>query len=469
MEFSLVQLLLVLLVAWGSGTLAQRLGYPAILGELAAGILFGPAVLGLLQPSEGLTVLAEVGVFLMMLYIGMEVDYRDLARASWGGLLAALGGFCVPMALGFFTARWFGYDAVAGLFLGLAMGVTSLATKSRILVDLNILGTRIAGVLFAGAMICDTAALVVFAAIMGLSSEQGIDFGNLSTVLGKAVLFFGVTILLGLRVFPAIGPLLRKIGFTERTANFTLVVMIGLVFAELAELAGLHAILGAFLAGMFLRDEVMKRKVSHEVTTLVGDVSLGFLAPIFFVTVGFHVDFGVFITELPMLLLIIVLAFAGKILGTALSYLPSGHGWREGVTIGFGMNGRGAVEIIIAGIALERGLINESLFSILVFMAFATTASVPVFMKWGVSWLRGRGELARTDDRRNGVLIVGATPLARMLAHEFEADHVVTLIDTNERRCGIAEREGLRVFPGMPCTRMCWTWPARTKPGCSLP
>ena len=448
MEFHLVQLLLVLIVAWGAGTLAQRVGYPAILGELAAGILFGPAVLGLLHPSGGLAVLAELGVFLMMLYIGMAVDYRDLAKASWAGLLAALGGFCIPMYLGYMTSRWFGYDVTPSLFLGLAMGVTSLATKSRILVDLNILGTRIAGVLFAGALICDTAALVVFAAIMGLSSEQGIDFGNLAMVLGKAVLFFGVTIALGLRVFPVIGPLLRKLGFTERTANFTLVVMIGLVFAELAELAGLHAILGAFLAGMFLRDEVMKRKISHEVTTLVGDMSLGFLAPIFFVTAGFHVSFGVFLTDLPMLLIIIFLAFAGKILGTALGYLPTGHGWREGLTIGFGMNGRGAVEIIIAGIALELGLIGENLFSILVFMAFATTASVPVLMKLGVSWLRGRGELVRTDDKRSGILIVGAAPLARLLAREFQADHSVTLIDNSERRCAIAEREGFQVFPG---------------------
>lgn len=448
MEFSLINLLLVLLVAWVAGAAASRLGYPSILGELAAGILFGPAVLGLLHPSEGLEVLAEVGVFLMMLYIGMEVDYRDLAKASWAGLLAATGGFCVPLFLGYTVTLQFGFSNQAALFLGLAMGVTSLATKSRILVDLNLLGTRIANVLFAAALICDTTALIVFALIMGLVGDAGVEMGTFALVVFKALLFFGVTITIGLRVFPMIGELLRRLGFTERTTNFTLVVMIGLVFAELAELAGLHSILGAFLAGMFLRGEVLKRKVSHEVTTLVHDLSLGFLAPIFFVSAGFHVSFSVFLTDLPLLLLIVFLAFTGKIFGAALFYLPSRNGWREGLTIGCGMNGHGAVEIIIAGIALEKGIIEENLFSILIFMAFISTSTVPIFMKWGVDWLRRRGELVRADDKRSGVIILGASPLARVVAREIQPYETVALMDSNANRCRAAEGEGLVVITG---------------------
>lgn len=448
MEFSLINLLLVLLVAWVSGAVANRLGYPSILGELAAGIIFGPALLGLLQPSEGLAVLAELGLFLMMLYIGMEVDYRDLAKASWGGLLAAIGGFTVPLCLGYFVMRQFEFSHEASIFLGLAMGVTSLATKSRILVDLNLLGTRIANVLFAAALICDTVALVVFALIMGLIGGDGVDLKHLAIVVLKAVLFFGATITIGLRVFPRIGRLMQKFGFTERMTNFSLVIMIGLVFAELAELAGLHFILGAFLAGMFLRGEIMLRKVSHEVTTLVHDLSLGFLAPIFFVSAGFHVRFSVFQNELGLLLLIIGLAATGKILGACLFYSLSRNGWREGLTIGCGMNGHGAVEIIIAGIALEKGIIDETVFSILIFMAFVTTSSVPICMKWCVDWLRRRKELVRSDDKRSGVLILGATPLAQAVAKFFETGEPVTLIDSNTQRCLSAERAGLQVMHG---------------------
>ena len=448
MEFSQHNLLLVLLVAWGAGVVSKRCGYPAILGELGAGIVFGPAVLGIIHASEGLNVLAELGVFLMMLYIGMEVNYRDLVKASSGGLLAALGGFSVPLILGFTVIRASGYSLEAALFLGLAMGVTSLATKSRILVDLNILGTRVAHVLFAAALLCDTGALVVFSLVMGLVEKGGLDMPHMLLVVAKALLFFGVCIGLGLRLFPVIGRWLQRFGFTERNAGFTMVVLLGLVFAILAEQAGLHAILGAFLAGMFLREEMLQRKLTHEVTTMVRDVSLGFLAPIFFVTAGFHVDFSVFVTDLPLLLIIIGLAAAGKILGTALFYLPTRRGWREGLTIGAGMNGHGAVEIIIAGIALEAGIIDQSLFSILIFMAFVTTSSVPVLMKWGVGLLRRRGELVMADRERVGVLIVGATPLGRLLARELLTLEPVMMIDSNGRRCAIAEHEGLPVFRG---------------------
>lgn len=448
MEFNLHNFMLVLLVAWGAGAVARRCGYPAILGELAAGILFGPALLGIVHGSEGLDVLAELGVFLMMLYIGMEVNYRDLVKASSGGLLAAFGGFTVPLVLGFFVTRSFGYSLEAALFLGLAMGVTSLATKSRILVDLNLLGTRIAHVLFAAALLCDTVALVVFALIMGIVGDGGLEVKQLLLVVVKALLFFGVCIGLGLRLFPVIGRWLQRFGFTERTAGFTMVVLIGLVFAVLAEEAGLHSILGAFLAGMFLREEMLQRKLTHEVTTMVRDVSLGFLAPIFFVTAGFHVDLLVILTDWPLLLLIIGLAAAGKILGAALFYLPTRNGWREGLTIGAGMNGHGAVEIIIAGIALEAGIIDQNLFSILIFMAFVTTSSVPVLMKWGVGVLRRRGALVMADHERAGVLIVGATPLGRLLAREFMSFEPVMMIDSNGRRCAIAEHEGLPVFRG---------------------
>ena len=186
-----------------------------------------------------------------------------------------------------------------------------------------------------------------------------------------------------------------------------------------------------------------ERKLSHELTGLVKDVSLGFLAPIFFVTAGFQVSFAVFQTDLVLLLTVIVLATLGKIVGTALFYLPSGYGWREGVTVGAGMNGRGAVEIVIAGIGLQAGIITQEIFSILVFMAISTTATVPIFLKWGVEWLRRRDELVRSSPGKKGVLIVGAGPVARLLGKALSRSRPVRMIDTNEENCRIAQEMGL--------------------------
>ncbi len=450
MELSILNLLFVLVAALIAGNISKRLGYPSIFGELAAGIILGPPMLGVLKASEPLEVLAEVGVLLMMLYIGMEIDPKELFKASWAGLLAALGGFITPFALAYFVVTSLGGTVAAGLFVGIAAGVTSLATKSRILVDLKLLNTRIAHVLMAGALISDTLALIVFAAIIGIFDGGGFSVQGLGLVAGKAVLFFAVVSAIGLWVFPPLWRRLARAGFTGRTFNATLILLIALLFAEFAELAGLHAILGAFLAGLFLREgTVLEPKLSHQLNDLVHDVSIGFLAPIFFVTAGFHVSLDVFQSDLLVLLIAVtVVATVGKIVGTAVFYLPSGYGWREGITVGAGMNGRGAVEIIIAQVGLGLGIITAEIFSVLVFMAIFTTATVPIFLKWTTEWLDRRGELVRSTDERSGVLILGAAPTARFLARHLAETGPVWLIDSNQHNCELAEADGLNVIQG---------------------
>ncbi len=449
MELDLVNLLLVLLAAWLAGNLAERFRYPSVLGELLAGILLGPPLLGLLHGTEALAVLAELGVLLMMLYIGMEIDPRELKKASWPGFLAAIGGFVTPFVLAYFTVLWFGGTPLGGLFVGIAAGITSLATKSRILVDLQLLDTRVAHVLMAGALISDTLALIAFAAIMGVVDVGTLDLGGIGLVSLKALLFFALTAGAGYKVFPWVGRRMTEAGLTGRTFHFTLVLLIAVFFGELAELAGLHSILGAFIAGLFIQENVLGRSLAHDLMLAVREASIGFLAPIFFVTAGFAVSFRVFTgADLGLFVAIMVVAIVGKIVGTALFYLPTGLGWREGVTVGMGMNGRGAVEIIVAGIGLERGLISQEIFSILVFMAIFTTSTVPVLLKWGSEWLRRRGELVRSTEERRGTLIVGAGPVGRLLARLLSSSRPVWLLDSNPQRCALAKREGLPVHCG---------------------
>ena len=451
MELSLLNLLLVLLAAWVAGALVARIGYPAIFGELLVGILLGPPLLGLLHSSEALEILAEIGVLLMMLYIGMEIDPKELFKASWGGFLAAIGGFITPFALTYFVVTWlFGGTMLAGLFVGIAAGVTSLATKSRILADLNLLDTRIAHVMMAGALIADSLSLIVFAAIISLADVGTLEVTRLALIGVEVFLFFAATIFMGIKLFPILWTQLARWGLTSRTFYATFLLLITLLFAELAELAGLHAILGAFLAGLFVREGIgVERRLAGELTELVRDISIGFLAPIFFVIAGFHVSLDIFLTSLPLLVTVIIVATVGKIIGTALFYLASGHGWREGITIGAGMNGRGAVEIIIAEIALTAGIISQEIFSELVFMAIFTTATVPVFLKWSTDWLKKRGELQRSSDERIGTVILGAGPTARAVAKTLTSlTQPVWLIDQNMDHCQQAKAEGLHALYG---------------------
>ena len=439
-----MNLLLVLIAALAGGRLAQRLGYPAILGELGAGIILGPPLLGLLQADDALAVIGKLGVILLMLYIGLHLDPRDIGSASKAGALAAFGGFAVPAALGFGLMMFVDNDPIAATFVGVAMGVTSLATKSRILVDLGILHTRIAHVLMAGALFSDIAALIVFAAVLGLAATGTIAVGGITLAIVKAAVFLVGTWIIGTRVFPIIGTRL-----TKRNADAALVtfvtVLAGLAFAAAADAAGLHAILGAFLAGLYIREGVLPHNHLSAVEGRMKGMSVGLLAPVFFVTAGFNVSFDVFREAPVLLVLVIVFATVGKILGTAVFYLPTGYGFREGLAVGAGMNGRGAVEIIVAELALAAGLIDATVFSILVFMAIATTATVPILLTAAVKHLKRRGELVADD--RDGIVIVGAGPTAREIALHLGPDSVV-LVDTNSDHCRDAEAMGLHVAKG---------------------
>ena len=446
-ELNIVNLLMVLAAAWLGGILAKRMGFPAILGELLIGIILGPALLAVLETSADLDILAEVGILFLMAYIGMEINFKDLGKASWAGLLAAIGGFVVPFGLGYYTILHFGGTHIAGLFVGIAVGVTSLATKSRILVDLKLLDTRIAYVLMAGALISDTLALVIFAGIIGYVEAGSIDTAGLAWVAGKAILFFSIALLIGIYLFPLLGKMLTKAKLTSRTILVTILIIMVLGFSELAELAGLHGILGSFMAGLFIRDSVFSRQILKDVSAVFHDISIGFLAPIFFVTAGFHVTLDVFQTDLALLICVIVGAVVGKILGTTLFYLPSGYGWREGFTIGTGLNGRGAVEIIIAGIGLQMNIISQEIFSILVFMAISTTLTVPVFLTWTTNWLKKRGELVK-QDARNGYLILGANPLGLYIAKQLAEQNEVILIDYNKDLVNEAKAQGLKAIYG---------------------
>lgn len=393
----IVDLLLVLSLAWVFGAVAERLGYPAMMGEILAGIVFGPALLGVLEPTEVLEILAELGVFLLMVYVGMEIDLHDLFELGPQSLMVALGGFLLPFGLGYFAGAFLGLTIEQSLFIGIALAATSLATKSRILIDLDILDTRIAGVLLGGALLSDVGILVVFAGVTGFIESGEVTLWGLGTVMFRALAFFAVALVIGDRVLPFVWGwlegLMRRYGFIDKTSAFTVAIVVALLFALLAALADLHMIIGGFVAGMFLRQSQLDEEIYDHMHTVIYDLAIGFFAPIFFVTVGFDLTLDVFTDEFGLLVLILALAFVGKIVGSWVFSLPTKLTSKEGFVIGIGMNGRGTVEIVIVSIGLSMGIISQQLFSILVFMAIFTTALVPVTVKLGVDWLARADEL----------------------------------------------------------------------------
>lgn len=405
MEVNLVSILLVLMAGWAGGVLARRLGYPTVLGEILAGIALGPPILGLLQPDIGVSFLGELGVILMMLYIGLELEVSDLKRASWGGFLAAIGGFVAPLLLCFGFMIYWGYGVAPALFVGIAAGVTSLATKSRIIAELGLFNTRIAHVMMAGALIADTLSLILFALLLSSAGSGTFEASTLIPVLLKATTFFVFIWIVARVLLPALRKSVNIEELLCGKGRFFAAVSFALILGEAAHFAGLHSILGAFVGGILINEDILGKASRGELKKQVGQLSLGFLAPFFFVTAGFGVDLSVLSSHTALVLAVIALGTLGKIAGTASFYAVTGKGWREGVAIGTGMNGRGAVEIVVAQIGLELGVIDSTVFSLLVFMALATTATVPVLLTWSVSWLRKRDQLVVFNEEAEEKLV----------------------------------------------------------------
>jgi Kef-type K+ transport system membrane component KefB len=448
MSAEILMLALIFSAAFISGRLAGRLGFPPVVGELIGGIVLGPPLIGILRPSDLATAIGHFGVLLLMLWVGLQIDTQEFRSVAKPALLVAFGGVLVPAALGFGAMVILGRPTTQAVFVALAMGVTALAIGPRILADLRILNTRVAHVIMMGAVITDVVVLIAFAALLdlGRATPSGFSWAAAGIAAGKAAVFALMAWTIAKPLLAYISRRFRETSLDQSTV-FVATIIVGLVFAGLAELAGLHPIIGAFLAGLLLGSNHGTSSRLDYIRSTLRTVSFGTLAPVFFVTAGFQVSIGVIRTDLALLVAIIGIATVGKVAGSALFYLRTGNGWREGLVIGTGMNGRGAVEIIVAEIALRAGLIDQTLFSILVLMAIVTTATVPFIFSLGVGWLRGRGELVEVG-QREGTIIIGAGSLARLLARILGPTGPITLIDLNPTNRDACLRDGLSAVLG---------------------
>lgn len=402
-------LILVLLVVTRLfGELAERMGQPALIGELVSGVLLGAIFahelgggmlegLHELQESHVFQTLTELGMFFIMLFAGIEMHPKEVAVHSKSAIMTAVGGMIVPIALGF-ALGWYmlpeGEARLAqSIFIGIALAVTAVPATVRILIDLDLLNKRIGQVIVAAAVFDDILSLVLLAWLTGLiGAGATLSMVNIAIIAGKVMLFFMVVIPIGRFLFPVIGKYLKNVHVKE--IDFSVIVIIAIAFGLLAHVMGLHLIIGAFTAGVFFEPGVAGEKNYESVRSKVSAMTFGFFAPLFFASIGFELDLGA-VSKVPMFVLALILvAFIGKLAGAGAGALLSGLGKRESFAVGVGMSARGAVELVIAGIALDAGLfdvpsgdsqIPENLFSSIVIMAVVTTLIVPVLLKWVMS------------------------------------------------------------------------------------
>ena len=402
----ILHLLLILSVAWILGSLFSRFGLPAMLGELLAGVILGPPLLGVVLSSDPIELLAEFGIFFVMFHSGMEMDPKELLEHIWPALGVAVGGFIVPYALGFLTAKAFGATLFQALVIGMGVSVTAIAVQVVILYSMKINQSELGHVIIGAAIADDILALIALSTLLGLAETGSISFSAIGLILVKVIVFFALTILVGEFVVPRFTRHLTDKGGKA----FTFAVVMALLMGYFAEMAGLHLVVGAFLAGQFVRREILDSKVYEVINDRFFGISYGFLVPIFFASLSFHLHLSLEPSFLIFSLVLILVAVAGKLIGCGLGAALFKYNFWESTIIGFGMNGRGAVELVIATVVLKQSqilmtkgvidspLLTENQFSALILMAFVTTFLAPVSLKWAVARACGSKEKAEFCD-----------------------------------------------------------------------
>jgi len=373
-----LNLLMLMVIVWTTGVICRVIHQPPVLGELTAGIIFGPAFLGLIAPNEMLTILSELGVFFLMFYAGLETNPLDLLKYRRHSCIVGISGFIIPFGFASLACQLFALPMAQSLFISLGLSITAIAVSARVLHDLELTGNRVTPVIIGASIVDDVLALSFFTAIVDIGKNaDGINWIQFAFTMGKVFAFFALAIWIGIWLYPKIG----KYFSSRSSKGFTFALIMALMFGVLAEVSGLHIIIGAYMAGLFVREGVVSQELLTKISDRFVAITYGFLGPVFFVSLSFHVTFEIFKTHLLLTLVLLFVAIVSKLIGAGGGALVSGMNVKEATVVGLAMNGRGAVELIVASIGLQLGLITDEIFSILVFIAFVTTSMPPISMK----------------------------------------------------------------------------------------
>lgn len=367
-------LLILMVVVWTIGKVFRAFKLPMVFGELLGGVIVGPILLNLVDPnSELIKIIAELGVFFLMLHSGLETDPKELLQSSKKSFLIGIGGVILPFLSAFYLAQTFGQSVEASFFLGIGASVSSIPITARIFKDCKIQKTKVGHIAMGSAIFEDIIALILFSVVLNIAEVGTVDTLQLLKLIGTIVAFFGIVIWGGMKISPFMN---RIIYFNNK--GFTVTLIIALLMGLIAEAIGLHMIIGAFLAGLFIREEVIDSKTFTKIEDRIYGLSYGFFGPIFFASLAFHLDFSALKVMPVFFIAIMAVAILGKIIGSGGIARLLGMNPKESLLIGLAMNNRGAIELIIASIGLELGIIDVPVFSIMVMMAFITTV-VSVF------------------------------------------------------------------------------------------
>jgi Kef-type K+ transport system membrane component KefB len=366
---TLLRLALTLLAAEAGGVLSARLGLTRVVGQIAAGLLLGPSILGLVHDDTIVGLLAGVGALSLLAIAGLETNVRELRSVGRAATLAAVGGVAIPMGFGALFVSWLGYDMRAALFCGAVLTATSVGISVAALRELGLAGSRSGTTILGAAVLDDILGLVVLAIVV---AETGVGGSPIGAIVPMAIVLAGSAFLawrLGDRIAAILDRLHVHGGGTA--------AMVGLVLGAawiFQSIGGLAGITGAYVAGLALAGSTAGERVRERLV----HAGEALCVPIFFVAIGLSVDLRALSAAIPALIGLTTIAVAGKLVGCGLGARLGGlSGWQS-IGVGVGMVARGEVALIAATIGRASGAIDPGLHAALVIMALATTVLSPI-------------------------------------------------------------------------------------------
>lgn len=370
----LLALFIMLAAAKIMAEIFERLNQPAVVGEILAGIIIGPSLLHLVEPSEIISLLAEVGVMFLLFNVGLETRPAAILKVGLRATVVAVLGVVLPFVCGWAIMNAWGATTIEALFIGTSMVATSVGITVRVLSAMGVLDAPTSRIILGAAVIDDVLGLIVLSIVAG-SATGGVNYASIITTAGLALGFTVLVALVGNRVVQRGAPHIENLRIKEPVYVIGVVLCLGL--AVVAADIGVSAIIGAFLAGMALSEATANHHGMHNRVNGVTE----FLVPFFLVNVGMQVKLGALAdpATLTLALIITVIAVLTKFVGCGLA--SWGMGLRRMMQVGVGMAPRGEVGIVVAQMGLSLGVIGDALYAVVIFMAVATTLIAPPFLR----------------------------------------------------------------------------------------
>jgi Kef-type K+ transport system membrane component KefB len=370
----LLALFIVLLAAKLAAELFERMRQPAVVGEILAGIVIGPSVLNLVQSTDVLEALAEIGVIFLLFTVGLETRPSDIFKVGATSTVVAVLGVVVPFVAGWgLLSLWPGHSWIEAIFLGAAMVATSVGITARVLSRMGLITAEASRVILAAAVIDDVIGLLVLAVVSSVA-KGSINYLHIGLIAALAIVFTLLVVGFGSRVVNRVKHPIRNLKIDHSLLIFALVLCFGL--AAVASLIGIAGIIGAFLAGVALSEATDGTKLHQQSQALTE-----FTTPFFLVAIGMKLNLSIFLSSNVVVLsaAVIALAILTKFVACGLGAARMGR--RRAIQVGVGMIPRGEVGIVVAQIGMAMSAVGEEVYGVVLAMAVITTLAAPPLIK----------------------------------------------------------------------------------------